>query len=192
MPLTPGARLEGQTFTGASRRVVAISADGTRLAYIANRRIYLRSIGEPEPHAIPGTEAEGSPLLPMFAPDGQSIAFFRAGALNRIPLTGGAAATIANNDGAPCGASWGADGLVFASYFDGRNGIWRVSPSGGAPELLVEAGRDEDLCSPHLLPGGRTVLFTLDKVRRDDGGRGDLLAGDRRESRGSRDDAGEG
>jgi serine/threonine-protein kinase len=157
---------DGQTFSSAARQIVAVSADGTRLAYVANRRIYIRSISEPESHAVPRTNPEAAfVILPMFAPDGQSIAFAEPRALKRIPLTGGVATTIANIGTAPCGASWGPDGLVFANLLDGRNGIWRVSPTGGVPELLVEFARDETPCSPHLLPGGRTVLFTLNKGR---------------------------
>ena len=149
---------EGQFFTTASQQIVAVSADGTRLAYVANRRLYVRSISEPESRAVPRTDPEAAFVtLPMFAPDGQSIAFVQDGDLMRIPLTGGVATTIVDGS-APCGASWDPDG--------GRNGIWRVSPSGGVPELLVEFPNDEAPCSPHLLPGGRSVLFTLNKDRR--------------------------
>jgi serine/threonine-protein kinase len=156
---------DGQSFNYSGRQIVAVSADGTRLAYIANFRIYIRSINEPEPHAVPRTDAESNTVtLPLFAPDGQSIAFYESSALKRIPLTGGVATTIANISSPPCGASWGPDGLVFANSQGGRNGIWRVSPTGGVPELLVEFPNDETPCSPHLLPGGRTVLFTLNKV----------------------------
>ena len=102
---------EGQAFRSATRQLVAISPDGTRLAYEANSRIYLRPIGEPEPREIQGTETEGGVHNPMFAPDGQSIAYFevRSGALKRVPITGGTAATIASNVGLPCGATWDRD-----------------------------------------------------------------------------------
>jgi Tol biopolymer transport system component len=156
---------EGQFFTTAAQQIVAVSADGARLAYVANRRLYIRSIGESEPRPVPRTDPQGIFItLPMFAPDGQSIAFFQAGALMRIPLTGGAAATIADAGSSPCGASWDPDGIVFANPLGGRNGIWRVPPGGGVPELLAEFPKDEAPCHPHLLPGGRAVLFTLNKI----------------------------
>ena len=58
------------------RQLVAISPDGTNVVYHANSRLYLRSLGELEPHAIPGSDSDGALLNPIFAPDGQSIAYF--------------------------------------------------------------------------------------------------------------------
>ena len=45
---------EGQSFTGAGRQLVAISPDGTKVVYHANSRLYLRSLGELEPHVDSG------------------------------------------------------------------------------------------------------------------------------------------
>ena len=168
---------EGQAFSGATRQLVAISPDGTRLAYVANSRIYLRPIGEPEPREIQGTETEGGVHNPMFAPDGQSIAYFevRSGALKRVPITGGTAATIASNVGLPCGATWGPDDILIglsgpglgSGETSGQGGIWRVRSGGAAPELIVGSGADEVACGPQMLPGGDTLLFTLAKVGGD-------------------------
>ena len=151
--------------------------DGTRLAYEANSRIYLRPIGEPEPREIQGTETEGGVHNPMFAPDGQSIAYFevRSGALKRVPITGGTAATIASNVGLPCGgATWGPDDILIglspglgSGETSRQGGIWRVRSGGTAPELIVGSGADEVACGPQMLPGGDTLLFTLAKVGED-------------------------
>ena len=43
----------------------------------------------------------------------------------------------------------------------GSEGIFRVSPKGGAPEQLVSVGADELAHGPQILPGGKFVLFTL-------------------------------
>ena len=74
---------EGQSFTGTSQQVVALSSDGTRLAYVANGRIYARLLSEPEARAL--TDAETiSPANPTFSPDGEWIAFAAvAGTLSR-------------------------------------------------------------------------------------------------------------
>ena len=71
---------EGQSLSGTAR-AVTISPDGTRMIYAANSRLYLRSIGELEAHAIPGTEGPTvlGLLNPMFSPDGQSVAYFSQG-----------------------------------------------------------------------------------------------------------------
>src|SRR5262249_32162015 len=92
---------EGHGFGSPGRAIFTVSPDGTKLVYAANQRLYLRMLGELEAHAIPGTEADGNAFNPVFAPDGQSIAFWSAtgplnGALKRIPITGGSASILAN------------------------------------------------------------------------------------------------
>lgn len=69
------ALAEGQLFTNTGRRVVAMSPDGAQVVYVANQRLYLRSMSELEATPIPGTENTQGMLNPVFSPDGQSIAF---------------------------------------------------------------------------------------------------------------------
>jgi eukaryotic-like serine/threonine-protein kinase len=70
-PLTLG---EGQQFTNPGDLSIAISPDGSRIAYVANRRLYLRSMSDVDAQAVRGTEV--NPRRPMFSPDGESIAYF--------------------------------------------------------------------------------------------------------------------
>ena len=164
---------EGQAFTGMTRQVVAISPDGARMAYIANARLYIRSLDDLEAHVVPGTDIGALNLLnPVFAPDGQSIAFWDVGSgtagspvtLMRVPVAGGAALEIAHTD-APYGASWSRDGILVGQA---AGGIVRVSPSGGAPDRIVSVARDEQAHGPQMLPDGRTLLFTLTTGTNDD------------------------
>ena len=69
---------EGQQLTNAIRQVIAISPDGTKMAYAANSRVYLRSTSEFEARPIPGTENTQNLSVsnPTFSPDGKSIAFW--------------------------------------------------------------------------------------------------------------------
>jgi eukaryotic-like serine/threonine-protein kinase len=161
---------EGVNFSGTVRQSIAISPDGTNIAFTGNGRVYLRSIGDLLPHSILGTEGEGSDLgvlQPMFSPDGASIAFLTfsgiAGTnhLKRIPITGGAAVTLTtfdNGEGTTSG-SWGPDGILLG----GQRGIRRVSANGGAIERIAEVGPDEEAQAPEMLPDGRTLLFTVAK-----------------------------
>jgi serine/threonine-protein kinase len=164
---------EGQSFSGTVLQSVAISPDGSQIAYTGNSRVYLRSIGELMPHAIPGSESDNSsnPALgvasPMFSPDGKSVAFLALSGitenniLKQIPISGGAASAIATlNAGESSSiASWGPGGILLG----GRGGIRRVSPAGGTPERIIEVGPDEEAQAPQMLPDGQTVLFTLGK-----------------------------
>ena len=66
--------------------VVAMSPDGLRLVYVANRggarQLYVRPIDRFEATLIPGTEGAQSPF---FSPDGQSVGFFAEGKLKQSP-----------------------------------------------------------------------------------------------------------
>ncbi len=151
---------EGQQFTNAGRSVVAISPDGTQIVYVANLKLYVRSMADLEARPIPGSEIDSNGVAnPIFSPDGRSIVFFAAGdsTLKRIAVSGGAAVTICKA-GNPFGMAWGPDGIVFGA---GSQGIQRVSPNGGKPELLVTAKAGELAVHPEILPGGQAVLFTL-------------------------------
>ncbi len=151
---------EGQQLTNANRQVIAISPDGTQLAYATNSRVYLRSLSDLEARPIRGTEAvqNHSVSNPTFSPDGQSIAFWSGAdrALKQTAVTGGAAVTIcpATN---PFGMTWDASGIVFAQI----EGIMRVSKDGGQLERLVEATNEGVMASPQILPDGQNLLFTL-------------------------------
>ncbi|HEY1336707.1 MAG TPA: protein kinase, partial [Bryobacteraceae bacterium] len=162
-PAAPVARFilplpKDQRFTNTGRALVAISPDGTNVAYVANRQLYLHALSETGAHSIPGTLLEGRGVLnPVFSPDGRWLAFWSLGdgTFKKIAITGGAAVTLcaATN---PYGASWGADGIVFAQS---DQGIMRVSANGGKPEVLVRIRDGESLAAPEALPGGH-ILFS--------------------------------
>ncbi len=150
---------EGQQFTNVGRLNVAISPDGTQMVYVANQRLYLRSMQALEATAIPGTEFAGGVTIPVFSPDGKSLVFWAnvERALKRIAIGGGAPVTICQ-DVAPLAVTWNADGIVFTQF---GGGVLRVSPNGGKPEPLVKVNGGEQVQGPQMLPGGQAVLFTL-------------------------------
>ena len=151
---------EGMPFTSLGRHNVALSPDGSRMAFVAGNRLFVRSMTDFEAKPIPGTEALQNVTEPVFSPDGQSIAFFAAvdNTIKRIAITGGAATTIcpALN---PYGMTWGEYGIAFGQA-EGK-GILRVSVNGGTPERVVTLKGEEIAHGPQILPGGDNVLFTL-------------------------------
>jgi serine/threonine-protein kinase len=150
---------DGQAFTNIGRQLVAMSPDGSRIAYVANSRLYLRLMSELEAKAIPGTESEAGVLNPVFSPDGQSIAFWSGAdeTIKRISVGGGAPVTVCEAT-RPYGIRWQEDMIVFGQ---GSLGISRVPASGGKPEVLVSVKSGELAYGPQILPGGQGVLFTL-------------------------------
>jgi serine/threonine-protein kinase len=149
---------EDQRFSNTGRSVLAISPDGTQIVYVANQRLYRRAIGELEARAIPGAEDARGITSPVFSPDGRSIAFYDAGdqTLKRIAVTGGSPVTICPAAN-PFGMSWDSSGILFGQ---GSQGILRVSPNGGKPDVVATVKEDELAVHPRMLPGGG-LMFSI-------------------------------
>lgn len=142
---------------------VALAPDGRTLVYRAERDgatrlVRYRLDGEP-PAALPGT-IEG--IAPFFSPDGRSVGFEQNGRLSRVPVDGGDVREICAAPGGAT-ATWGPDGtIVFAS--GSSRILQRVADAGGEPEPLtaLDPARGEIAHeTPHFLPGGDALLFTL-------------------------------
>ena len=150
----------GQSFNVPSPgHSIALSPDGQQLVYMANNRLFLRSLAQDDAHPIAGTEGFQTASIPAFSPDGRSVAFFAAKdrTLRWIALTGGIAVFICSIE-SPYGISWSTNGIFVGQ---GDKGIVRVSPDGGAPQVVIRVKDGEEAHGPQLLPDGQHVLFTL-------------------------------
>jgi serine/threonine-protein kinase len=146
-----------QHFTNLGRRSVAISPDGTRIGYVANRQLFLRSISDFESVPIRGTEATTAITNPVFSPDGKFVAYWSEGTIRKIAVTGGAPMTICAAALNPLGMDWKGGSILFSQ---GGAGIMRVVAAGGQPEVLIESkgGLVQD---PQVVLNDRAVLFTI-------------------------------
>ncbi|HEV8612423.1 MAG TPA: protein kinase, partial [Gemmatimonadales bacterium] len=153
--LPPGERL-----AGLEQPAVAVSPDGTRLAYLATQgggapQLYLRAMDSLESKPISGTEGAANPF---FSPDGQWVGFFAGGKLKKVSMSGGAAVTLANA-AFPRGASWGSQGIIVFAPSQVSH-LQQVSEAGGAPQALTRLEKGEIAQGfPEFLPGGKAVLF---------------------------------
>jgi serine/threonine-protein kinase len=153
--LPPGQQLAGLDNGPA----VALSPDGTHLAYVARQggtqQLYLRAMDSLEAKPIPDTEGATEPF---FSPDGQWLGFFAGGKLKKVSMSGGAAINL--GDAAfPRGASWGSQGMI-AFAPSAISALLQVSDAGGAPQPLTRFGKGESGHRwPEFLPGGRALLF---------------------------------
>jgi eukaryotic-like serine/threonine-protein kinase len=148
---------EDQTFSNGRYTTVAISPDGTQLVYAANSRLYRRALSDLESKIIPGSESKEAVLNPTFSPDGRSIVFWSEQTIKRIAVDGGTPVNIARLAAAGTSITWRREGIVVGQ---GMGGIFRVLPDGGTPERIVSTD-GEGAFEPQLLPGGKSVLFTL-------------------------------
>jgi serine/threonine protein kinase len=147
-----------QEFTRIGELLTAVSVDGTKIVYVANRKLYLRHLDELTTRSIQGTDED--PANPFFSPDGQSVGYysFAERQWKRIPISGGAPVKLCDAPD-PNGATWGTDGTILFAQKDGV--IMSVSENGGTAEPLLEVKEGEQVYGPQALPGGEWVLFTF-------------------------------
>jgi len=141
-------------------RHLAISADGSRVAYASANRLWIRRLGQKEAIAI-----EVAASNPFFSPNGEWVGFFadggEVGGLNKVPVLGGTPVRIVMTSERSGGGTWRRDGtIVFAT----SEGLYQVSENGGEPRLLLKPDRprkERSYAWPQFLPDGRSVLFTM-------------------------------
>jgi len=138
---------------------VALSPDGTRVAYVASvgggqQRLFVRRLDQPKAVELPGTEGASGPV---FSPDCRWLAFYIGTRLNKISVEGGATVPLFDAGGGTQGAAWSGDDIVFGA---GGKGLMRI-PATGTPTAVTELGGDFALAFPQVLPGGKAVLFTV-------------------------------
>jgi eukaryotic-like serine/threonine-protein kinase len=149
----------GQRLAGLDEPALALSYDGTELAYVAleadTQQIFLRSMDNPQPRPIPGTQGASNPF---FSPDGRWLAFFADQKLKKVSLTGEATVTLADVIN-PHGASWSSQGTIAFAAMQVAP-VLQVPDAGGTPQPLTHFGQGEvSHRGPEFLPGGRTLLF---------------------------------
>ena len=149
----------------------AISPDGRHIVFrVATAHeapaLWLRPMGDLEGRRLAGTDGAD---FPFWSPDGRSIGFFATGRLKRVDLGGSPPVTIAeaaDADTTTTGGSWNADGVIL---FGAPEGIYRVSASGGKPQLIAPvnaAAGETGYGAPQFLPDGdRFLLFVRSEQR---------------------------
>jgi eukaryotic-like serine/threonine-protein kinase len=143
--------------TSRSDITIDISRSGD-VAYVAavdgRQHLRLRRAAETRSIEIPNTTGS---TFASFSPAGDWLAFtVNQRELKKVQLATGTAVTlVAEGPGSFIGfPEWLDDGTIL---FTGISGVYRVPEVGGEPELIAES---PNAFFPHLLPDGRTLLFT--------------------------------
>ncbi len=142
----------------------AISDDGRIIAYTAQlgtaeSQLYLRRLDSFEARLVEGSSGA---RLPFFSPDGQWVAFFAQGQLQKAEVAGSTPVELAEA-AYPKGGTWNQDDTIIYSG-SLNSGLMRIPASGGTPEALTHpdgAANGYAHVFPQALPGGRKVLFTI-------------------------------
>lgn len=144
----------------------AISPDGTRIVFVANRNgqpqllMWLKSIEDVEPQPLAGTDGA---FHPFWAPDSTRIGFFSGGQLRAMDITDGSVRTLCKVDENPRdnqgkGGTWNAHGdIVFATTR--TEPLYRVSDLGGDPRRVTTLVNEESHRWPCFLPDGRRFIY---------------------------------
>ena len=142
-PVSRPVRLSAQvtsdlrtTARGAPRSDLAISQDGSRVAFSAGR-LYLRPLAE---WAVQSLPTGAQTVQPFFSPDGDWVAYFEpGGGLKKIRIDGGDPITVVESVHNAFWAFgiWREDGTIV--YSDEDTSLFVVSAEGGAPQPLAEA-----------------------------------------------------
>jgi eukaryotic-like serine/threonine-protein kinase len=156
-----GVATEWLPTPGGSRTALAWTPDGRSLVFVGRQRgvqrLYVRALDGEEARALDGTEGA---QVPSVSPDGQWVAFWVNGAIRRIPLAGGPVAVVVEGvRGTPTGIACGEDGRLFYGGADGT--IWSARPEHAATALTKKLDTEVAHVLPHLLPGGRALLYTV-------------------------------
>ncbi len=142
---------------------LAISADGSMLAYVAydsfdNVQLWVRPLKSANAIPLPGTEGA---QFPFWSPDNRHIGFFAARKLKKVEAGGGLVTTLCEVQN-PSGGSWNNQNVIIFTSF-GEDGIFRIPAQGGTPLRLPSADttNGETACSsPWFLPDGKHFLYT--------------------------------
>src|SRR5437899_8261001 len=119
--MAPGAPWSGR---------VAISPDGSRLAYIGGPRsqLLIRARNQLHAIAVPGTEGASTPF---FSPDGSKVGFLRVQDVQIASINGAPPITVSNSLTGTSGASWGPDGFIYVDANTNGGGLLRVEAKPG-------------------------------------------------------------
>src|SRR3989449_587227 len=143
---------------------LAISPDGSRLAYIGGPRsqLWIRARNQLHAIAVPGTEGASTPF---FSPDGSKVGFLRVQDVQIASINGAPPITVSNSLTGTSGASWGPDGFIYVDANTNGGGLLRVEAKPGAKPswftVLDTATGEFDHTWPDVLPNGKGVLFTI-------------------------------
>ena len=147
---------------------VAISPDGTRLAFTARDAagtpsLWIRDLEDPEPRVLPGTEKA---QFPFWSPDSQTVAFFSDSKLFRIDIAGGPPRFLCDTESDGKGGAWSREGVIIFGLGGGPLHRTDASGKGCEPLTVLDPAFPDEISHrlPRFLPDGQRFLFLANRA----------------------------
>jgi Tol biopolymer transport system component len=140
-----------------------LSPDGKRIVYAAANGIWIRELDQLEPRGL--VDATGAFAL-CWSPESSHIAYIAESRLWKIPVSGGQPTVVAEVRMAGRGAAtaWLPDGRIVYSSALPPHGLHQAPSAGGElTSMLALQKEEQDLHDVSPLPGGRGVLYAIDR-----------------------------
>ena len=149
--------------TNVAGKDLAISADGTHLAYGSGSaeglQVHVRRLDELEGAPLRGADGAATPF---FSPDGQWVGVTTsATTLQKVSILGGPPVMLTETPNTIQGASWGADDQI---VFGSSTGLYRVSGGGGEAEALTTTAAGITHVWPAIIPERGAVVFSISET----------------------------
>ena len=147
---------------------IAISPNGAMVAYIAEKKLWVRDLDETSPREISGTE--GAMTL-FWSPTGDELAYVvDLNELRTVAAGGGPSFTIFKNVVGAGAGTWKPDGMIISPIVGPTdNYLGAVSSLGGVPVVYRDMGSLAEaqwFDAPHVLPDGQTLIFAVEGLDR--------------------------
>ncbi|HEX4931873.1 MAG TPA: protein kinase [Gemmatimonadaceae bacterium] len=145
----------------------AISPDGQWIvrAMGPERPLLVRRRDALDFTSLPGSEGAGAPF---FSPDGTQVGFAADNKMILMPLAGGPSVVMGPSETGLEAAYWGQDGLIYRNMtVQGQTVIGRGEARAGASleqvTFIDSVAEEQTHLFPELLPGGKSLLFQLER-----------------------------
>jgi eukaryotic-like serine/threonine-protein kinase len=152
---------EGLTFTTTGRLNLAVSRDGSQIAYSVNGRLFRRLEGEFDGRPIPGTVTSLRGVIsdfhPVWTPDGESLVYIPSGASGQMAIV-----RVGKGTGLSFGVPSIIPALVTGSTTSGPPRAWDILADGSFIGPIVP---DESSANV-MLPQIRVVLNWTEQLTR--------------------------
>ena len=145
-----------QPDVGAHQRLIAVSPDGRRIAFVGpapggSTQIYLRDLSSLDVRPVADTVGA---LHPFFSPDGRWLGFLTIDKVKKVPLGGGPSIPLCDAR-TPQWAEWTPTGTIFVGDVEGGL-LSRVSEAGGRMVPILPRGEFVS----HVFRDGRFALVS--------------------------------